>query len=76
MNESKIQLTHRLEREGRWPEASKFKDDQIASHRSEGESRKDAQLAAWEEMELRFPPIIIPDVAFDLDSTWTHPERR
>ena len=29
MNESKIELTERLRREGRWPEASKFKDEAL-----------------------------------------------
>jgi len=65
VNESKIDLTHRLQREGRWPEASKFKDDRIASHRSEGTSRKDSQLAAWEEMEQKYPPIAEPSELLD-----------
>ena len=56
MKESKINLTHRLRREGRWDEASRFKDDWIAQLRSKGKPRKEAQQAAWEAMERRFPP--------------------
>ena len=56
MTESKITLTHRLQREDRWAEASKFKDECIAKLRAEGKNRKEAQQAAWEEMEQRFPP--------------------
>ena len=67
MNESKITLTHRLQREGTWDQASLFKDECIARLRAEGKPRKEAQQAAWEEMEQRFPPIIIPDVILDLE---------
>ena len=56
MTESKIELTHRLQREDRWDEASKFKDNHIAQLRSEGKPRKEAQQAAWEEMGSEFPP--------------------
>ena len=57
MDESKIELTHRLEREGRWSEASLWKDQHIASLRGEGMPRKEAQQAAWEALEKRFPPV-------------------
>ena len=56
MTESKINLTHRLEREGRWDEASRFKDEHIAKLRAEGKNRKEAQQAAWEALERQFPP--------------------
>jgi hypothetical protein len=56
MKESKITLTHRLQREDRWDEASLFKDNHIAQLRAEGKPRKEAQQAAWEEMASRFPP--------------------
>ena len=36
MLEIKINLRHRLEREGRWDEASRFKDEHIAKLRAEG----------------------------------------
>jgi hypothetical protein len=57
MTESKIELTHRLQREDRWAVASRFKDDHITKLRAEGKPRKDAQQAAWEEMETQFPPL-------------------
>ncbi len=57
MTESKINLTHRLEREGRWDEASRFKDEHIAKLRAEGKNRKEAQQAAWEALEQQFPPL-------------------
>ena len=57
MNESKIELTNRLQREGRWSEASAFKDEHIAKLRAEGMTRKEAQQAAWEAMEGKFPPV-------------------
>ncbi len=57
MMESKINLTHRLEREGRWDEASRFKDEHISELRAEGKPRKEAQQAAWEALEKQFPPL-------------------
>lgn len=56
MNESKSQLTNRLRREGRWEEASLFKDEEIRRLRAEGLKRPEAQTAAWAAMEQRYPP--------------------
>ena len=53
----KLALTHRLEREGKWPEALEFKNARIKAHRAAGLTRKDASDAAWAEMAERFPPI-------------------
>lgn len=55
MIESKIELTRRLQREGRWHEASRFKDETITRLRAEGMKRNEAQNAAWEAMERLFP---------------------
>jgi len=55
MTESKIDITHRLQHDGRWAEASRFKDEYITKLRSEGMARKEAQQAAWEVMQQRFP---------------------
>ena len=41
MNESKIELTERLRREGRWPEASKFKDAAVKDFRDKGMKRQE-----------------------------------
>jgi hypothetical protein len=56
MTESKITITHRLEQEGRWAEASLFKDECISKLRAEGKTRRVAQQAAWEAMASQFPP--------------------
>ncbi len=57
MNESKIQLTERLRAEGRWPEASKFKDTALADFRAKGMKRDEAGVAAWEAMADAYPPL-------------------
>ena len=57
MNESKIELTERLRREGNWSAASKFKDDALRDFRSKGMKRDEASEAAWDAMEQAFPPI-------------------
>lgn len=57
MNESKIALTERLRREGRWDAASKFKDDALREFRAKGMKRDEASEAAWEAMEQAYPPI-------------------
>jgi hypothetical protein len=56
MNESKIELTERLRREGRWAEASKFKDTVLAECRAKGFKRDEASEAAWEATEQAYPP--------------------
>lgn len=56
MNESKIVLTERLRREGRWGEASKFKDEALKELRAKGMKRDEASDAAWEAMEQAYPP--------------------
>lgn len=57
MNESKIELTERLRAEGRWAEASKFKDTALADFRAKGMKRDDAGAAAWEAMAEAYPPL-------------------
>lgn len=56
MTESKIELTERLRREGRWGEASRFKDTTVKEFRK-GMTRADATEAAWEAMAKAFPPL-------------------
>ncbi len=56
MNESKIEATDRLRREGRWAEASQFKDETIKRLRAEGR-KKEANEVAWAEMIAAFPPL-------------------
>jgi hypothetical protein len=57
MTESKIDLTERLRREGRWSEASKFKDAKLAEFRANGMKRTEAAEAAWTAMADAYPPL-------------------
>jgi hypothetical protein len=61
MEESRIEITDRLRREGRWAEASKFKQakfNQLKAEGIRGEERKDQ---AWDALELAFPPLPEPE---------------
>lgn len=55
--ESRIDATDRLRAEGRWAEASQFRDEVIRRLRASGVSRKEANELAWGEMLDRFPPL-------------------
>jgi hypothetical protein len=57
MTESKIEIVERLRREGRWPEASLFKDTAVKDFRSKGVGRAEATQAAWEAMATAYPPL-------------------
>lgn len=61
MNESKLDISNRLRREGTWPEASLFKDEKIREFRAAGMHRQEAQVKAWEAMAAKFPPIETPE---------------
>ena len=61
MNESKLELTKRLQREGRWSEASLFKDVALKDFRAQGMKRAEASDAAWEAMAAAFPPPPLPE---------------
>jgi len=56
MDTSKISLCDRLRAEGRWDEASKFKDAALREFKAKGMKRHEASDAAWEAMEKAFPP--------------------
>lgn len=60
--ESKIELTERLRREGRWPEASKFKDTALADFRAKGMKRDEASEEAWAAMAEAYPPLPVAEV--------------
>jgi hypothetical protein len=57
MNESKIELTERLRQEGRWGEASRFKDEVLRECRAKGMKKAEAAEAAWEATADAFPPL-------------------
>ena len=60
MAESKIELTHRLQREGRWNEASEFRDKVRSEQREAGRPRAEANEEAWSRMAEKFPPLEDP----------------
>jgi len=72
MTESKIELTERLRREGRWPEASKMKDAALADFRAQGVKRDEAAEAAWAAMAEAYPPL--PVAEGPADATASTPE--
>ena len=57
MNESKIEATHRLQHDGRWAEASAFRDRVRKERRAAGDTRDVANEAAWAAMAQEFPPM-------------------
>jgi hypothetical protein len=57
VNESKIELTERLRREGRWEEATLFKDAKVKELRAGGMTRADAAEEAWRLMAAQYPPL-------------------
>jgi len=63
MSESKIGLTERLRQEGRWGEASKFKDQTVKKLRGEGMKRAEAAEEAWRRMAEAYPPLAAPGPA-------------
>ena len=63
MNESKIELTGRLRREGRWAEASKRKDEKVKEFRAGGDSLRVAAEKAWEWLAAEYPPVEVRPLA-------------
>jgi hypothetical protein len=61
MNESKIGLTERLRAEGRWSEASNFREAARAEFRAKGMGRQEAADAAWEAMAEAYPALPVAE---------------
>ena len=57
MAESKITATDRLRKEGRWEEASLWRDDKRKQLRAEGHTKAKANEASWQAMTEAFPPL-------------------
>jgi hypothetical protein len=57
MTESKITATDRLRKEGRWEEASLWRDKKRKTLREEGQPRTEANDASWQAMIEQFPPL-------------------
>jgi hypothetical protein len=56
MLESKVEITKRLQTEGRWDEASRHRDEVRQKFRTEGATRAEANERAWEAMAEKYPP--------------------
>jgi len=65
MSESKIVATDRLRKEGRWEEASLWRDNKRKQLRAEGKSKTDANDASWQAMTESFPPLPQEEVPSD-----------
>ena len=50
--ESKIELTDRLRRQGKWEEASRYKDEVKQCLREEGKTKREANDLAWTAMPI------------------------
>jgi hypothetical protein len=58
MTESKIVATDRLRKEGRWEEASLWRDEKRKQLRTDGKhNRAESNAAAWDAMIEQFPPL-------------------
>jgi hypothetical protein len=57
MLESKSVATDRLRKEGRWEEASLWRDQKRGELRAEGQTRTESNEAAWQAMIEQFPPL-------------------
>lgn len=56
--ESRVTMLNRLKAEGRWEEASLFKDRVISELRMEGMRKIEAGETAWREVARMFPPLL------------------
>jgi hypothetical protein len=57
MTESKIVATDRLRKEGRWEEASLWRDEKRKQLRADGQAKASSNEASWDAMRDQFPPI-------------------
>ena len=57
VQESKIVATERLRRDGRWEEASMYRDEVRQQLRGKGRTKKDANEEAWQAMSEKYPPL-------------------
>jgi len=66
IQESKIVATERLRREGRWEEASMYRDEIRKKARADGHSKADANEQAWQAMSQQYPPLPQDDLPGDI----------
>ena len=67
MSESRQRISHRLCREGRWEEASIFKDETIAALRKSGMKKVEAGEEAWRIIAEKFPPLPVEEQPPDIE---------
>ena len=51
-NESNVECTDRLRRQGKWEEASRYKDEVKQCLREEGKTKREANDLAWTAMPI------------------------
>ncbi len=59
MPESKIEITKRLQREGRWDEACEVRDRVRRELRQAGKTKGEANDEAWRRMSEEFQPVTV-----------------
>ena len=57
MQETRAEAMHRLQREGRWEEASAYRQEVRKQQRVQGKTKAKAGQIAWQMMAERFPPL-------------------
>jgi hypothetical protein len=55
--ETKAEAMHRLQREGRWEQASAYRQEVRQQQRAQGHTKAEARDAAWAAMLKEFPPL-------------------
>lgn len=70
MSESRIEITKRLRKAGRWDKACDFRDEARKRARAEGLTRKEANDRAWAEMADEFPPMSEDEIAAYPSTVW------
>jgi len=56
-NESNVECTDRLRRQGKWEEASRYKDEVKRCLREGGKTKREANDLAWEAMHEKCPAV-------------------
>jgi hypothetical protein len=70
MAESKIVATDRLRKEGRWEEASVWRDEKSKQLRTDGQARAESNESSWDAMLKQFTPLPPSDHAPAAGTSW------
>ncbi len=74
MEESQIVATDRLRSEGRWEEASLYRDQIRKQLRAEGKTKAEAKEASWAAMLAKYPPLPFEESAENAETEATQAE--